>query len=427
MNLVHVLKIPCLIAVMSILMAGQESQINLEAQKGTLQAIVFNLSLKEGIDPEWAKVHFGNVIRTDLRLSGVFKELEPPSAPAPIVAEGKDAAPVLLLKVVLGKSSSETFSVLSETVDSRARKTIFSKSYTGAEPALRRMAHRLVDDLVGRITGNRGVAESRILFAKDLGSGIKELYQIDRDGHSPRPLTKMGSLTITPTVATDGRLAFLTYKAGPPELWGQQKPDGPFLRLYPAKPSQGGTISTPVWSPEGKRLAFVEGDRRGSTNIKVLDIHSRKVRQLTEKNGINTEPTWNPSGSQLAFTSDRAGSPDIYLMEEDGSNIRKLTHEGKYNASPAWSPDGTMIAYVSRFESGFDLFVYKLAEGKAYQLTRGPGSSESPAWSPDGRFLVYTNNASGSSRLYTVDLSGNSPRLLSDVSPTQSPEWTRSR
>ncbi|MBI4912971.1 MAG: PD40 domain-containing protein [Acidobacteria bacterium] len=422
---------PILLALLALPAAGQETQVNLEARTGSLQAIAFSLSTQDGLDLDWANVHFGDVIRKDLSLTGVFREMPVPSPQDPNVKAEMESPFAnghhLFLKVSLGKSASGGYSAQAETLDPRAGKSIFGKSYTGSEAVLRRMAHRLVDDLVARITGLRGVAESRILFAKEISSGVKELYQVDRDGHSVRPLTRLGSLTITPSVSADGRLAFLTYKAGPPELWGQQQPDGPFIRLYPSKPSQGGTISTPVWSPDGKRLAFVEGDRRGNTNIKVLDIASRRVRLLTDKSGINTEPAWNPSGTQIAFTSDRAGYPDIYLMEDDGSNVRRLTSEGKYNASPAWSPDGSMIAYVSRFESGFDLFVYKLAEGKAYQLTRGPGSSESPAWSPDGRFLVYTNNASGSSRLYTTDLAGNAPQQLSDISPTQSPEWTRSR
>jgi TolB protein len=425
------LRTPILFAALAFVAAGQDTQVTLEARKGSLLAVGFQLSTQEGLNAEWATKHFGEVVRADLGQSRVFREAAVPSAPM-LKADGGNQPPTapacdLLLKVTLDKTLTGSYSALAETSDPRAGKAIFTKSYSGPEVVLRRMAHRIVDDLVARITGIRGVADSRILFAKGVGSGVKELYQVDRDGHSPRPLTRMGSLTISPSVSPDGKLAFLTYKGGPPEIWGQQKPDGPFVRLYPIKPTQGGTLSTPVWSPDGKRLAFVEGDRRGNTNIKILDLHSHRVRQLTDKSGINTEPSWNPSGTQIAFTSDRAGSPDVYLMEEDGSNVRKLTTEGKYNASPAWSPDGSMIAYVSRFDSGFDLFVFKLMEGKAYQLTRGPGSSESPAWSPDGRFLVYTNTASGSSRLFTIDLSGNAPQQLSDLSPAQSPEWTRAR
>lgn len=430
MNISRILKATCLLLSTLITAAGQDTQITLSAKKGSKYLVALSFVASPKLDPQWAQEHFEKVIQADLRQSGIFEEASAPVAKpsqAPEKPADSTPGPELMLKVSLEKNTKSSYTCLVDVLDARIGQGIYAKSYTGEEIVLRRMAHRVVDDLVGRVTGTRGIAESRILFAKDMGKGIKELFQVDRDGHSPRQLTRIGSLTITPSVAPDGRLAFLTYKGGGPELWGQQKPDGNFVRLYPFKSSQGGTISTPVWSPDGKRLAFVEGDRRGNTNIKVLDIGTHRVRQLTDKSRINTEPCWNPSGTQIVFTSDRDGSPQLYLMEDDGSNVRKLTQEGGYNASPAWSPDGSMIAYVSRFDSGFDLFVFKLLEGKAYQLTHGPGSSESPAWSPDGRFIVYTHNARGSSRLYSTDLSGNAPVQISELSPTQSPEWTRSR
>jgi len=251
--------------------------------------------------------------------------------------------------------------------------------------------------------------------------------QIDRDGSNILPLTDHKSLTLSPTVAADGRLAYMTYKGGSPEIWGQMTTGGPHVRIYPKGGKVEGHCFAPAWSPDGKRLAFVQGDRRGNSDVMVLDLASGRVRRLTDSSCINTEPCWNPAGTQLAFTSDREGTPQIYLMEEDGSNIRRLTQEGGYNASPAWAPGGSMIAYVSRFEGKFDLFVYKLGEGKSYQITTGVASSESPSWSPDERRLVFSSGSRGGMQLYTIDLSGNTLRRLTEFSGCQSPKWTRSR
>lgn len=407
---------------------AQDTELVLRTQKGNRSVVAVQLMPQEGLEGDWVKVHFGDILMQDLRLSGVFLPREAsartPSGRIPAESEpGTD----LVLQLKLDRPEGKEFRAIAEVLDPRAKQSVYVKQYTGGELLLRRMAHRVVDDLMARVTGVRGVADSRILFAREVSPGVKEVFQVDRDGYGARQLTRIGSLTITPSLSADGRLAFLTYKGGGPEIWGQNKDGGGFSRLYPFQSSAGLTVSTPVWSPDGKRMAFVEGDRRGNTNLKILDIDRKKVRQLTNNNGINTEPTWNPSGTQIAFTSDRDGSPQIYLMESDGSNIRKLTTEGTYNASPAWSPDGSMIAYVSRFDQGFHLFVFKLADAKSYQLTHGPGSSESPAWSPDGRFLVFSNNASGTSRLHVTDLTGNEPQLLSELTNVQSPEWTRFR
>jgi TolB protein len=292
---------------------------------------------------------------------------------------------------------------------------------------LGRIAHSLSDDLVARLTGEKGVAGTRIVFVRQLSPLIKEVFQVDRDGSNVVQLSHHRSLTLSPSVAADGRLAYMTYKGGPPEIWGQRRVAGAFERLFPSKNGPQGPCMAPAWSPDGKRMVFVQGDRRGNTDIMVLDVESGRARRITDSNCINTEPSWNPAGTQIAFTSDRGGTPQIYLMEDDGSNVRRLTVEGSYNASPSWSPTGAMIAYVSRFEGKFDLFVYKLGEGKSYQITTGVASSESPDWSPDERRLVFSSGSRGGMQLYATDLSGNTLRRLTDFAGCQSPKWTRSR
>jgi len=326
-----------------------------------------------------------------------------------------------------GRIVPDEVEIVAKFMGGKSAKAVFSKKYRGKDAALRRIAHSLADDLVARLTGEKGVAATRVVFVRQLSPLIKEIFQIDRDGSNAVQLTHHKSLTLSPTVAADGRVAYMTYKGGPPEIWGQTKVGGPFEKLFPGKGGPQGPCMAPAWSPNGKRIVFVQGDKRGNTDIMVLDVETGRVRRLTDSNCINTEPTWNPAGTQIAFTSDRGGSPQIYLMEEDGSNVRRLTTEGTYNASACWSPTGAMIAYVSRFEGKFDLFVYKLGEGKSYQITTGVASSESPDWSPDERRLVFSSGSMGGMQLYTTDLSGNTLRRLTEFSGCQSPKWTRSR
>ena len=214
-----------------------------------------------------------------------------------------------------------------------AKTAVFSKRYTGKDGALRRIAHKISDDLTARLTGEQGVASTRIVYVREVSRGIKEIFQVDRDGAGIFALTAHRSLTISPTVAADGRLAYVTYKGGAPEIWGQRTPGGPHVKLYPLGGKNEGHCFCPSWSPDGKRLALVQGDRRGNTDIVVLDVASGRVRRLTDSNCINTDPSWNPAGTQLAFTSDREGGPQVFLMGDDGSNVRRLTQEGTYNGS----------------------------------------------------------------------------------------------
>jgi len=416
--------------------APQGQEVVLEASAGSKLAIAVPDPQVTGVAGPLVQSEFRAVLTKDLEEAGPFAVLHsalPAGTDPGTYKAWADAGTEWLLTTTLTRQSDGSVQVLAQVVDIRAaqdkkaRTSVFSKPYIGKEGALRRIAHKLSDDLMAALTGEAGVASSAIVFVRQMSPGIKEIFRIDRDGASLLPITSYKSLTLSPSVAPDGRVAFVTYKGGAPEIWGQRTVNGPQVKLFPLTAKVEGHCFCPVWSPDGKRLALVQGDRKGNTDIVVLDVASGKVRRVTDSNCINTDPSWNPGGTQLAFTSDREGSPQIYLMEEDGSNVRRLTREGLYNGSPAWSPGGSMIAYVSRFEGKFDLFVYKLADGKSYQITTGVASSESPSWSPDERRIVFTSGSRGGMQLYTTDLSGNTLRRLTEFDGCQSPKWTRAR
>ncbi len=407
---------------------AQQTEVVLSATSSAKLVLAMTSPKVVGLDEATVGTEFTAVLRRDLDETGVIAMLQErlPADAAPVKA-WKEAGAQWLLNTRFSRAANGDLQLEASALDTAAEKSVFTRTYNANRIVpLRHLAHYLADDLVGRLTGEKGVASSRIVFVRQLSPGVKEIFQVDRDGAGLLQLTRHGSLTLSPTVASDGRLAYVTYKGGAPEIWGQRRRDGPHEKLYPLS-GAGGMVSTPVWSPDGKRLAFVQGDRRGNSDIMVLDLLTGRARRLTDGNGISTEPSWNPQGTQIAFTSDREGGPQVFLMQDDGSNLRRLTGEGLYNASPAWSPNGAMVAYVSRFEGKFDLFVYKLGEGKAYQITTGVSTSESPAWSPDERRLVFTSNRFGSSQLFTTDLSGRQIVRLTELSACQSPRWLRGR
>lgn len=419
----------CAIAATALSLSAQQTEVVLSATSGSKLVLAVAPPRLAGVDDATATREFTGVLQSDLDETGVFGLLKDklPTATDPSSYKAwKEAGAQWLLVTKLTRVATGDLQLEATAIDTGAEKAVFSKPYKADRLVpLRRLAHALADDLVFQLTGVRGVASSRIVFVRQLHPGVKEIFQVDRDGASLLQLTRNASLTLSPSVASDGRLAFVTYKGGAPEIWGQRAKGGVQVRLYAAP--GGGMVSSPAWSPDGKRIAFVQGDRRGNTDIMVLDLATGHARRLTDGSGINTEPSWNPDGTQLAFTSDREGGPQVYLMQSDGSNLRRLTNEGTYNASPAWSPNGAMVAYVSRFEGKFDLFIYKLGEGKSYQITTGVNTSESPAWSPDERQLVFTSNRFGSMQLFTTDLSGRQVVRLSGLSNCQSPVWTRAR
>ena len=51
-------------------------------------------------------------------------------------------------------------------------------------------------------------------------------------------------------------------------------------------------------------------------------------------------PVWSPDGRRIAFLSRRDGSKEVYVVNADGSGQRRLTRDARFFATPAWSPDG---------------------------------------------------------------------------------------
>jgi TolB protein len=71
-------------------------------------------------------------------------------------------------------------------------------------------------------------------------------------------------------------------------------------------------------------------------DIKVIDVATRSVKQLTFGEGSNESPVFSPYGRHLSFMSDRGGKLQIYTMTRDGRDVRQVTKNGE-NRLPSWS------------------------------------------------------------------------------------------
>jgi TolB protein len=215
----------------------------------------------------------------------------------------------------------------------------------------------------------------------------------------------------------EGLIAFSRSLDGGGRIYAMRG-DGSGLRLLTPAPGN----DFPEWSPDGTRIAFVNGGGVETTEILVVGLDGAPPRRLTRGPGFDGSPAWSPDGRRIAWAAERAGDLEVWVMDATGAHPRRLTRDG--GAHPRWSPDGRRLVYVNPTDGALD--VVDADGGRPRRLTPRPASAgpSGPAWSPDGRRIAFVG-ADG--RLYVVAARGGAARRVTAPGRTGAfPAWSSS-
>ncbi|MBN9502801.1 MAG: hypothetical protein BGO01_12510 [Armatimonadetes bacterium 55-13] len=166
--------------------------------------------------------------------------------------------------------------------------------------------------------------------------------------------------------------------------------DDDLLEVRPGYRAVGDQIQAADVSPNGIR-AVVEA--RG--DIFTLPVDNGDPRNITQTPGVaERTPLWSPDGKKIAYLTDASGNYELNVVDQmDGTKpeVYKLSDTPSWYHSLAWSPDSKKIVYV---DQSLRMYILDLETKKYIQIDREPyyffGDSLNPNWSPDSKWITYT-------------------------------------
>ncbi len=408
MNFIINIKRITIVAVFALTIRAQEVYLRLtDYGGGKINIAVLPFTTKAASDKLFTRLkNIEGIIKNDLEYSLYFNILSDTS-----LFSNSESQSVYLT----GNATPDSIKITIK--DFSSKKIIHTQSYKLTKP--RETAHKISDDIVAILTGEKGIAQTKIIFSCITNRG-KQLAIIDYDGFNFTLLTDKNNYYLFPAWAPDcQRILFSTYARDRLNIYLYKLSN----REISLVSSFRGLNFAPCWSPDGSRICL-SLTKDGNAEIYILDLDSKKLRRLTHNQAIDTSPTFSPNSREIAFVSDRAGNPQIYIMDIYGSNVRRLTYHGTYNTSPAWSPRGDIIAYVSREKDNTQqIYITDPDDYAPVRLTQN-GDNEEPSWSPDGLHIVFSSNRSGQYELYTMNWDGSRPRKLTHDIVANAPDWS---
>jgi serine/threonine protein kinase/Tol biopolymer transport system component len=204
--------------------------------------------------------------------------------------------------------------------------------------------------------------------------------------------------------------------------------DGERIRLWETPEA----LNWPRLSPDARRLAFQRVDGlRNNPDIWVEDLERHARTRITTTPISDIQPVWSPDGRQLAYVSGalpgRPGRRVLSIAAADGTGVRRtFPCPADYCEPTDWSADGRALLVNGRNAKGWDVWtVSPDGVGPNQQLLGEAFSERDARFSPNGQWIVYASGESGRSEVSVRSLSSPSTRIVLSAKGGDQPVWRR--
>jgi Tol biopolymer transport system component len=278
---------------------------------------------------------------------------------------------------------------------------------------------------------------SRLAFCRWTSWANSDLYLLELSGNpgqrpEPRRLTFEYASAVWSAWSADGHtLLFSVGKSAEANLY---RTDLSAARKPQRLVTPNRYCTNPATPRQGNRLVYAQWT--GKSNLWRMEMPSphqkmRPPEMFVATNRFDSSPRFSPDGKRVAFISDRSGTYQIWICHPDGSNLHQLTSLGKGHLAwyLPWSPDSRRLTFYWHGEGSREVYSISADGGAPQRLTTTPSQhakgSANSSWSIDGRWILF-DRAAGDRRggVWKVPASGGDPvQLITDGwSPVESPD-----
>ncbi|MGI9044356.1 MAG: DPP IV N-terminal domain-containing protein [Gemmatimonadaceae bacterium] len=284
-----------------------------------------------------------------------------------------------------------------------------------------------------------GVPESKLIAS----TGRPTTPDVSPDGKRIAWAAAAGSKFVIFTANTDGsnavQLTHGEFEFGP--IWS---PDGKFIAFSGGNddifvvPSGGGETrrltSTPAqdqvreWLPDGSGVIFYRSGA-GPVRTFVAKLDGSPPTPLVPAADGDQWVSVSPDGKLAAFDLHHGSASTIWVQSLAGGPARQLTTEGLESALPTqnmWSPDSKRILFVSRRTGTWDIWVADVETGQLTQITSDLRNDIQHRWSPDGRWIAFSSDRGGQTDVWIAPSTGGpAMRVTNDPAIESWIRWSR--